>query len=247
MAQVGLDAGDPMIANYLDALARRHTFVTFDARGCGLSQRDVADLSFEAWVSDLAAVIDHVGAPRVALFGHSQGAAVAVAYAARYPARVERLVLHGGYARHRYCSDDPAIRSRAQAMLELARVGWGLPTDEYRQLWVSALQPAAPRALQRHIAQRCLHSLDGEMAKRHFDVIYNIDVRALAPWVKCPTLVTHFADDLSVPLALGAELSGLINGSRFVCLPGHGHAVLERNESAHRFIDAISGFMAEAL
>ena len=246
MAQVGFDANDPMIANYLDAFTGRHSFVTFDARGCGLSQRQVADVSFEAWVSDLAAVIDHVGAPRVTLFGHSQGAAIAVAYAVRHPERVDRLVLHAGYARHRYCSDDPALRERARALLELARVGWDQPSDEYRQLWVSALQPAAPLALQRHIAQRCRYSLDGEMAVRCFETIYAIDVRALAPQVSCPTLVTHFADDVSVPMALGLELAGLIASARFVCLPGHGHAVLERSHAARGFIDAVAAFMAEA-
>jgi pimeloyl-ACP methyl ester carboxylesterase/DNA-binding winged helix-turn-helix (wHTH) protein len=245
MAQVGLGADDPLLANYLDALARRHSFVTFDGRGCGLSDRQVAEVSFEAWVSDLEAVIDHVGAPQVVLFGHSQGAAIAVAYAVRHPERVERLVLHGGYARHRYGGDDPAIRAQANATLEMARVGWGLPSDEFRQWWAGSLQPAAPLALQRHIAQRQRHSLEGEMAVRHFAVIYAIDVRMLAPRVTCPTLVTHFADDATVPLALGAELAALIAGSRFICLPGHAHTVLERGAAASGFIEVVSRFLAE--
>jgi pimeloyl-ACP methyl ester carboxylesterase/DNA-binding winged helix-turn-helix (wHTH) protein len=245
MAQVGLEPDDPLLANYLEAMTRRHSFATFDARGCGLSERRVAEVSFEDWVSDLETVIDHVGAPRVVLFGHSQGAAIAVAYAASHPERVERLVLHGGYARHRYCSEDPAIQAQARAMLELARVGWGLPSDEFRQLWVSGLQPGSPLELQRHIAQRQRHSLDGEMVVPHFKAIYGIDVRALAQRVACPTLVTHFAQDVVVPLALGAELAGLVARSRFVCLPGHAHAVFERGAAARDFVDVVSGFMAE--
>jgi pimeloyl-ACP methyl ester carboxylesterase len=243
MAQVGLTPSDPLIANYLDALVREQAFVTFDARGCGLSQRDVAEVSFDAWVSDLAAVIDHVGESRVTLFGHSQGAAIAVAYAAHHPDRVERLVLHGGYARHRYCSDDPALQAQSHALLELARVGWGLPSDEFRRLWVSALQPAAPLALQRYIAQRQLHSLDGAMAARYFGAIHRIDVRDLAPRVSCPTLVTHYADDSNVPLALGSELAALIRGARFVCLPGQAHAVFESGSAASGFIDTVAGFL----
>ncbi len=164
MVQVGLDSSDPLLANDLDAFTQRHGFVTFDARGCGLSQREVEQVTFDAWVADLQAVIEHLGVPRVVLFGRSQGAAIAVAYAARHPQRAERLVLHGGYARHRYCSDDPAVRAQALAKRELARVGWDLPSDEFRQFWVSALEPAAPVALQRHMAQRMRHSMDGAMA-----------------------------------------------------------------------------------
>ena len=68
--------------------------------------------------------------------------------------------------------------------------------------------------------------------------------RALAPRVACPTLVTHFADDVTVPLALGVELAGLIPGSRFVCLPGEAHAVLERSDSARSVVEAVSSFRA---
>ena len=246
LAQVNLEGDDPLIANYLDALAREHSFVTFDARGCGLSQRQITEVSFDAWIADLSAVIDHLGAPRVTLFGQSQGVAIAVAYASRYPGRIERMVLHGGYARHKYCSDDPATREQACAMLELARVGWGVPGDEYRQLWAGTLLPAAPLALRRHITRRCLHSMDGEMATRHFQAIYGIDVRALAPRVTCPTLVTHFADDVNVPVALGVELAALMPGSRFLSLVGSGHGVYEHGEAARGFIDVVSGFMAEA-
>ena len=83
------------------------------------------------------------------------------------------------------------------------------------------------------------------MAVRHFKAIHAIDVRALAPRVTRPTLVTHFIDDTNVPLALGAELAALIPGSRFICLPGHAHTVLERGAAARGFIDAVSGFLAE--
>lgn len=50
----------------------------------------------EASVSDLVAVIDAAGLDRFTLFGRSQGASVAVQYTQRHPARVDRLILHGG-------------------------------------------------------------------------------------------------------------------------------------------------------
>lgn len=66
----------------------------YDERGCGLSDWEVAEQSFEAWVRDLEAVVDAAGLDRFPLLGISQGAAVAVAYAARHPERVTRLVLY---------------------------------------------------------------------------------------------------------------------------------------------------------
>src|SRR5262245_31898979 len=75
-------------------------FLRWDDRGCGLTDRDVADLSFERWVEDLEAVVAASGVPEpFALLGISSGAAVCAAYAARHPERVSRMVFYGGYAR----------------------------------------------------------------------------------------------------------------------------------------------------
>ena len=74
-------------------------YIRYDQRGCGLSDRDVTDLSLDAWVGDLEAVVDALGLKRFPLFGMSQGGAVAIAYAARHPERVSHLVFAGAYAR----------------------------------------------------------------------------------------------------------------------------------------------------
>ena len=82
----------------LMALVGAHRLVRYDARGTGLSDRDV-EISFEAAVSDLETIVDALGLRRFALLGMSQGTAVSIAYAARHPERVSRMVLAGGYAR----------------------------------------------------------------------------------------------------------------------------------------------------
>ena len=69
--------------------------VPLDERGCGLSDWDAADLSFEAWVQDLETVIEATGLERFPLLGMSQGGPIAVAYAADYPERVSHLILYG--------------------------------------------------------------------------------------------------------------------------------------------------------
>ena len=90
-----------MWRHWLRQLGDRHSFVRYDERGCGLSDTNIGDPSVNVWVGDLETVIDAVGLERFALLGISQAAAIAVAYAARYPDRVSHLVLYGGYARGR--------------------------------------------------------------------------------------------------------------------------------------------------
>lgn len=89
----------PIWSYWLDELSRDHSLVRFDQRGCGLSDWDAADISFEGWLRDLEAVVDAAGVKRFAVFGMSQGAAIAIEYAARHPERVTHLLLLGAYAR----------------------------------------------------------------------------------------------------------------------------------------------------
>src|SRR5436190_8770274 len=107
-------------------LSRDHTLVRYDPRGMGLADWDPDEISFDAFVRDLEAVVDAAGLDRFDLLGISQGCAVSIAYAARHPGRVHRLVLYGGFAlgvdkRTRSAAD----REQNAAMLTLMRHGWG--------------------------------------------------------------------------------------------------------------------------
>src|SRR5206468_2615225 len=101
LTHLEFDWRSPVHRPWLEGLNRDHLLVRFDPRGCGLSERDVADVSFETWVQDLEAVVDAAGLERFILFGASQGGPIAVDYAVRHPGRVAKLVLHGAYARGR--------------------------------------------------------------------------------------------------------------------------------------------------
>jgi pimeloyl-ACP methyl ester carboxylesterase len=93
------DWSSPVWRHWLDDLSRRGTLVRYDERGCGLSDREYPSLSLDAWVDDLAAVVDAAGVERCTLLGMCQGGPIAIAYAARHPERVDRLVLYGSYTR----------------------------------------------------------------------------------------------------------------------------------------------------
>ena len=133
MTNLEFDWESPVWRHWLDALGDGHTLVRYDERGRGLSDRDVDDISFDAWVADLEAVADAAGLDRFALLGVSAGAAVGVAYAARHPERVTHLVLYGGYARGR------ALRGASERRLQEALVaaiaaGWTSPGTK---VWVT--------------------------------------------------------------------------------------------------------------
>ena len=119
------DWQSPVWSHLLHALAAEYQLIRYDERGNGLSDWDVEDISFEAFVRDLESIIDAAGLKRFALLGISQGCAVSIAYAIRHPERVSHLVLYGGYARGRRMRGSIAETETAQATLTLMRLGWG--------------------------------------------------------------------------------------------------------------------------
>jgi pimeloyl-ACP methyl ester carboxylesterase len=125
----------PVWRHWWQALAQDHTLVRFDQRGSGLSDRDVEDLSFDAWVRDMEAVADASGEERFDLLGISQGGAVAVEYAVRHPERVRRMVIYGAYTQGRLARGESV--SLFEATLTLMRAGWGRDNPAYRQIFTS--------------------------------------------------------------------------------------------------------------
>ncbi len=140
------DLQSPIWRHLYRELAKDHALIRYDARGNGLSDRTVDEISFEAYVSDLEAVVDAAGIARFALLGISQGCSVSIAYAVRHPERVSHLILYGGYA----VGWSKRARSAAQkeedaAMLTLMRVGWGKENAAFRQLFTSQFIPGGTK------------------------------------------------------------------------------------------------------
>ena len=131
----------PVWRHWWEELAKDYTLVRFDQRGSGLSDRSVAEQTFDSWVSDLSAVVDHLGLDWFALLGISQGGAIAAQYAARNPSRVSHLVLYGAYARGRLKRGGSVEEHKA--LLTLTRAGWGRDNPAYRQLFTSRFMPGA--------------------------------------------------------------------------------------------------------
>ena len=114
----------------------------YDGRGCGLSDRAVKDLSFDANLRDLEAVADAAGLKRFVLLGCCQGSGLAIAYAARHPERVSNLVLYGAFARGRL-KRNPSAQDieEADMMLKLVELGWGRENPAFRQVYTTMFIP----------------------------------------------------------------------------------------------------------
>lgn len=233
--------------HWLTELGERFTFVRYDDRGCGLSDRDVSRFGLEAWVADLEAVVDASGYSRVALFGMSQGAAIAVAYAARHPDRVSHLVCLGGYPRGSAVRvRTPEQREEAQALDTLVRVGWGRADPTFRRIFTGALIPGGTDVQMRWFDELQRQSTSGAMASRLMRARSRIDVSRLAGSVTAPTLVLHARDDAMVEFEQGRELAALIPGAQFVPLEARNHVLLADDLAWPRFLDALDAFTAQA-
>jgi pimeloyl-ACP methyl ester carboxylesterase/DNA-binding CsgD family transcriptional regulator len=234
----------PIWRPLLEELARDHRLLRFDQRGCGLSDRDPADLSFAGWLRDLEAVVDAAGFERFAVFGMSQAAALAIEYAARHPERVTRLLLLGGYARGKLKRDvTPREIEDAETQLKLVELGWQQEDPSYRQVFAGQFMPGASLDQVRAMAELLRVSTSAESAVRIMRAFFSIDVREAAQRVRCPTLLLHGRGDVRCPFEEGRLLAGLIPDARLVALETKNHVLLWDEPAFRELVEQKRAFL----
>ena len=237
------DWESPVWSHLLRELAAEHRLIRYDARGNGLSDWQVDDISFEAFARDLESVVEATGIDRFALLGISQGCAVSIAYAVRYPQRVSHLVLYGGFARGRRKRGSPQEIEQADALLTLMRQGWGQENPAFRQIFTSLFMPGATAEQGHWFNQLQQKTTSPENAARIRRAVDEIDVTDLLSRVTVPTLVLHCRSDAVQPFEEGRTLAAGIRGARFVALEGHNHMILEGDPGWPRFRDEVRAFL----
>jgi pimeloyl-ACP methyl ester carboxylesterase len=245
MTHLEFDFESPIWRHLYRELSRDHLLIRYDARGNGLSDRDVEDVSLETFVSDLEAVVDASRLERFALLGISQGCAVSIAYAVRHPERVTHLALYGGFA---VGSAKRALSAAEQeeraAMRTLMRVGWGQENPAFRQLFTSQFIPGGSKEQEDWFNELQRISASPEDAVRNLIAASEIDVSALLSQVTVPTLVMHARDDARVPFELGRRLAAGIPTARLVSLPSRNHLILEDEPAFPRLLQELRMFLA---
>ncbi len=233
------DWRSPVWAHWFELLSTHHTLYRYDQRGSGLSDWTEGDLSFERQVADLELIADAAKLERFALLGLSQGAAVAIEYAARHPGRVSHLVIHGGYALGWALRSPEALRA-GKALAEVMRVGWGAGTSAFRRMFAELLMPQATEEQVAWFAELQRRTTKPEIAARIVEATGVIDVRPRLPELRVPTLVLHPRHDAMVPFEQGRALAAAIPNATFVELDTSNH-VLTEGEPAHQRFKAVVG------
>ncbi|MGO1228901.1 alpha/beta fold hydrolase [Brachybacterium sp.] len=241
------DWSSPVWNHWLLALGQRFSVIRYDARGNGLSDRNPVDYSLAALLADLEAVVDAARLPSFALFGMSQGGAVAVEYARRHPERVTHLILLGAYGRGIVARNPgAAILEEMELELQMIKVGWGRADPIYRRVITSSFIPGASETQMRWFDDLERRSMTPEAAVASSIGRANVDVSASARAVTAPTLVLHADGDRSVPFEEGRRLAGLIPGARLVSLHGKNHILLADEPAWDEFIDEVTAFAGAA-
>jgi pimeloyl-ACP methyl ester carboxylesterase/DNA-binding winged helix-turn-helix (wHTH) protein len=238
------DWQSPIWSHLLHALAAEYRLIRYDERGNGLSDWDVADISFEAFVRDLESVVVASGLERFPLLGISQGCAVSIAYAVRHPERVSHLVLLGGYARGRRQRGAQKLIEQEDALQTLMRLGWGQENPAFRQIFTSMFIPGGSIEQTQWLNDLQRNTTSPENAIRIREAMTNIDVTDLLPRVSAPTLVLHCRDDAMAPFEEGRLMAARIPGSRLVELEGRNHVILDGDPGRQRFLDEMRSFLA---
>ena len=195
----------------------------------------------ESCVADLEAVADAAGLDRFTLFGTSQGAPIAVAYAARHPERVERLILLGGYARGRLARASVAEREEGEAIITLIRHGWGKPGSQFIRAFSSMFIPNATPEQVSSLTELQRLTTSAENAVTIRTAVDGFDVSSLLERVVAPTLVMHARNDSIQPLAQGRELALGIRGAEFVMFEGDNHVILPHEPAWKEFFGRSGG------
>jgi pimeloyl-ACP methyl ester carboxylesterase/DNA-binding CsgD family transcriptional regulator len=241
------DARSPVWTHWLEELSRDHTFIRYDPRGCGLSDRSPPCMLFEAWIDDLEAVVEAKGLKQFSLFGMSQGGAIAIAYAARHPEKVSRLVLFGAYGKGALRREiTKPQRDEAETLVKLIRLGWGRDNPAFRQVFTSQFIPDGTRDQHQWFNDLERTTTSPESAAAILEMLYQIDVTEDAQRISVPTLILHSRGDERVPFEEGRQLATLIPSARFVPLDSRNHVLLADEPAWSQFLQEVRAFVGSA-
>src|SRR3954449_952583 len=214
----------PPFARFFERIGSFSRLIIFDKRGTGLSDPVTEVPTLEQRIDDVRAVMDAAGSKRAALFGISEGGPMSVLFAATHPERVTALVLHGAMGRTTEAPDYPWA-SPAEALRESAAEfiapTWGQDAEGMLELFSPSLvgHPGAAEFTAR--LERS--SASPAMVQQIFEMFLDVDVRAILPTIRVPTLVIHRRGDRVVNWRAGKDLAEKIPGARYVELEGMDH------------------------
>ena len=229
----------PLMADFYHRLASFARVIVFDKRGTGMSDPVSGAPTLEERMDDVRAVMDAAGFNRAAIFGISEGGALALLFAASHPERVSALITYAAYARLAWNEDysHGYRRDALDAFSASIEDTWGTAGDVLITAPSLADDPSYRAWWGRH--QRL--SASPGMARALVAMVSELDVRAALPLIQAPTLVLHTTGDRFIPVAHSRYLHAHIDGSRLVEIPGEDHH--PTGTSGEQLVEEIGEFL----
>jgi class 3 adenylate cyclase/pimeloyl-ACP methyl ester carboxylesterase len=232
----------PSIQGWVEAMTSLGRLIFFDQPGTGASDPVTPDAmpNMEQWADSITAVLDDLGSSEAVLVAISGALAPAALFAATYPSRTTALVVLEGYA------DRLADRAEGPTPEEVvAAMAAMYGTGEYQHVmspdmpWNEEVRASWARLERLAASPRTVALM--------FPLVIELDVRAVLPTVRVPTLVVHHADDPLTPPVLGKYVADHISGAKYVELPGRNihHFVEPWRPSFQEIYEFLTGQQAE--
>jgi DNA-binding CsgD family transcriptional regulator/pimeloyl-ACP methyl ester carboxylesterase len=222
----------PVLQRAYGRLGERVRLIQYDGRGTGRSQREVDDVSLDADLRDLDAVLAAAGAREVVLFGFYHSAMSAVAWAARHPDRVRGLALFGGALRGWDLMSGPGT----QALLSLIDRDWDTFVESVTHAWLG--WPGGEDG--RLAAEVFRTSTSPAIARATLQASGEIDVSDAAPLVRAPAIVIHRRDATVIPLEVSRALADAMSNGRLEVVDGRSATLFF--EGTDEMVDLLTAF-----
>ncbi len=195
------------------ALAQHRTYIAYDRRGTGVSQRDPEELTLEADVADLEAVVEAEGLERFDLLSGYEATSVAASYAVAHPDQVAKLVFFGPYSRGADFRNPEAVK----ALADLAQgPGWSIA----RRSIADVLMPSGPADVLRTWVQQAKATSSPEVFASYLEREATLDISDLVPKFTVPCLVLHRKDSRLVPAAAVRQFAARLSDAKLVLVSG---------------------------
>lgn len=226
---------DPFLNPFVEQLAQKLMIVFYDKHGCGQSDRDRKEFTLESELVDLETIVDHLDLEAFNLFGSSMSGPLSIAYTARHPKRVSRLILYGTYAR----GATLAKKEVQSALVSLIRESRSIGSKTLADIFV----PGATKAELESLSNIQRLSSSPETTAGLLELCYAVDVTESLSSIKTPTLILHREGDRSMLIRHGRQLASEIPNSNFKILSGDAHPAWYGDSK--KIIEEILEFLGE--
>lgn len=239
------DWESPVWRPSLDRLGSRFSLTRYDQRGTGLSDQNITEYGLDTMVDDIIAVADAAGLERFPVLAMSQGVPVSLRLAHRYPDRVTRMVLYGGFAKGRALRS-PEDEAAAQALLTLIQQGWGVSGGAFAQAFMTTFMPDATAEQILSLTKMQIASATPENAVKLRREIDRFDVTDILEEITVPALIMHCRDDAVHPESQSRLIASRLQNAELRMMEGRNHIYLPGTNAWETLMSSTEQFLGEA-